>query len=434
MIENKTDKHICLFEICFAIYSIWYFLPVARGFFWGGTWNMIFFAFYLMAIGLAFLKSAKFDMKPMTAKTAFPIIAYMLVFLIYYYLDISHARAHIRVSFTFWGTFIFFMLTEKYPESQKRMAKYLIILFVITYATTLFQLVANPSIARTLTDASVEEELRRDEMMKNIGDIYVVQMSVLFIPFLMDLFIFKAKKMFHRILGLGILVLEFYFILSASFTLSLIVYVICIAMSVLLLSGSKSTVSTAMKIVIVGIFVILLMQVNWVNLFTSIANSIGNDYIAERFYGLRDMFITGVGTGDASNRPLLYLMSLETFFKNIYGVGPDYSYIPGSSGIGMHSQIFDDLARYGILALAFYIVFLKNFYKMLCMKFKEIGMERVVLPTILTYILFLCVNIGFRSPYESLVVLFLFPALPLLFSKQSKADGKENMLEEDNAQ
>ena len=432
--EINSQKQMRLFEISFAIYTMWYFLPIVRGSLFGGIWNVVFFSCYVVSVGLAFLKNLRIETSKFTKRAVYPIIAYMVLLLFYMFFGETYLAGHIRVSFTFWGTFLFFMMTEKYSESQKRIAKFVLILFLVTYATTFYQLATDPSLARKLTDASVEEDLRRVEMMKNIGDIYVVQMSILFVPFLMDLLIFKAKKTFHKILGLGILVLEFYFILSASFTISLIVYVVSIAMSILLLSGSKSTMNTVMKVAGVGFFALILMQVDWVSLFDSIASSIGNKYIAERFYGLRDMFITGVGTGDASDRPILYLMSLETFYKNIYGVGLDYSYIPGSSGIGMHSQIFDDLARYGVLAVAFYITFFRNFYKMLFLKFKEIEMERAVLPTILTYILFLCVNIGFRSPYESLIMLFVFPALPLLFSKESKAEGKESILKEENAQ
>lgn len=427
MVEQKPSKEMYFFELCFALYATWYFLPIARGFFFGGMWNLLFFGVFIMSIAFALLKNLRFEMKDRTRRAAVPIILYMLVFLVYCYLDISYANDHIRVSFTFWGTFFFFLLSEKYPKSQIRLAKYVMLLYLVTYVTTFFFLATDPSIARLLTDASVELDTRRDVMMKNVGDIYVVQMSVMFIPFIMDVLLFRAKKWYYKFAGILVLVLELYFLISASFTISLIVYIVAIILSIIFLSNNKDSVDIVIKIGLIGLFVLVLVNMDWANIFNNIANSISNETIAQRFKGLEAMFTTGLESSDASSRPLLYKMSFNTFLNHLLGVGPNYSYVPGHQGIGMHSQILDDLARYGLLALGFYCMLFKRYFQLLYSSYKEVGREKVVLPTLLVYILFLIVNIGFRSPYESLIVLFVFPALPYVLSKKenNETESKE---------
>lgn len=427
--DKVFDKKIKFFEICFIVYVTWYFLPAARGVFYGGQWNVFFFLPYALSIGHLLMKSFKLDSRSQVFRTFIPVAAYMIVMAVFYYFNYKSARAHIRVSFTFWGTYLFYMLSERYPESQKRIAKYLILLYIVTYATTFFNIMINSSVARMLTDASADKDLSRSTMAKNVGNIYLVQTSVIFIPFIMNMLFFGNKRFMKKLLCVGLLAFELYFLLSASFTLSLLVYVITIAISVLFLSANRNNMSMMFKLIVLVFICIILFSLDWAEIFRKLSDGIENEYIAQRFDGVASLITGGVGAENASSRPELYMMSLQTFFDTIWGVGPNYTYIPGFEGVGQHSQICDDLARYGVFGLMFYFTFFKRFYRMLYDKYKTVGQERVVLPMVLTYMIFLTVNIGFRSQFESIVILFILPTLPDLLSKS----GQETMPSEEEA-
>ena len=118
MVKHKTN--IKLYEILFCIYCTWFFLPFFQGFLFGGVWNNIFFSFYAMSIVLVGIRNIRKSHSAIETKVIYPIVIYMIVFTIMCMLDIKDANAHIRVSFTYWGTFLFFFCTEKDYESRIR--------------------------------------------------------------------------------------------------------------------------------------------------------------------------------------------------------------------------------------------------------------------------------------------------------------------------
>ena len=112
--------------------------------------------------------------------------------------------------------------------------------------------------------------------------------------------------------------------------------------------------------------------------------------------------------------------------RNPFGVGAHYSYVVGSKGLGYHSQILDDLARFGVFALAFYAAFFASYYKHLKEAWTRAGYPRIAIMVVITWILFLFLNIGLRSADESIVMLFLMPAIPLLLgARKSESNSKE---------
>ena len=84
----------------------------------------------------------------------------------------------------------------------------------------------------------------------------------------------------------------------------------------------------------------------------------------------------------------------------------------GEHGIGFHSEVMDDLARYGIFALGFYLLFFYEYARLLREQWTKVGLACVTFPVCTVYALFLLLNIGFRSADESIFMLFILPALP----------------------
>lgn len=401
------------FEPFLWIYYIWYYLPIVRVFFRSSTYNYIFFAFFIGAVSLCFIyafvsvKNIKVEYNALV-----PVLLYMAVFLLFVLLDFHTASRHIRISFTFWGTLMVYFFTSPFPDSQKRLSFLFLSMLFITTVTSTIGVILNPSAARTLAYAS--NDIQEDIVVRllNIGGIAFFQGLAICSPILVTFFKNNKYKWFSLIA----IIIIFISLLFASFAISLLM--LCVAVLLSLLSNSKSQ-STIQKFGI-GILVLLLIAVvPWSNLFYFLSDIMPNDSISVRFASIASSLADGFAGGNLDSRLQTYVTSLNTFLENPLGVGPHYTFVTMENGIGYHSQFFDDLARYGIFAIAFYVAFFFGYYKLLLQQWSKINMKQVVLPVVIVYFLFLCLNPGFTSEHEGVLVLFLIPAIPdLLFKKE----------------
>ena len=415
-------KKMKLFEFPFLIFITWYFMPIANGIFPNETWKIPFFCCYAGSMFLLILFANPKNKQNQTLdkrcefNIIIPIICYMIVFVCFWLMDWQDSREHIRVSFTFWGIYLFYYLSGTQVESRNRIAKWLIFMYVITYITTLIGLITDTSAVRALSHAATADEIRTEYLLRNISGIMLVQTSVFIVPFAFYLAVYKKDvKKKARICSIIFLFVELYFLVSASLSIALLLYFAAIILSILFCSKD-----VLLKCIVLIVFILCIMFVNFESVFLYLSDNIGNEYIEDRFRSLAAMFAGEGAEGDVALRLDLYTSSLETFWKNPFGVGPNYSYEMFDEGIGHHSQLFDDLARYGIFGLIFYITYLRAFYKLLKKKYQRIGLETIVLPTIILYISMLIFNLAFRTATEAIFVLYLLPAFAdiLYYKKQ----------------
>jgi hypothetical protein len=135
----------------------------------------------------------------------------------------------------------------------------------------------------------------------------------------------------------------------------------------------------------------------------------------------------GNATGDTAGRIDVYTRSISTLLHHPLGVGPYYFSYEAKKFIGTHSQILDDLARYGVAALAFCCVFIKRYYTLIEEKWSKIGIGSIAGSITIVYAVLLLLNIGFRSAEESVIMLFILPELPeiVLYQKEKKHKSRE---------
>ena len=405
MLQQYFSK-LKAFEPLLWIYYIWYYLPIARTFFRSSTYNYIFFAFFIFAVLLCFVyaivtvRSVKVDYNLLT-----PILIYMAVFLLLVLMGTSTAGKHIRISFTFWGTLIVYYLTKPYPDSQKRLSGLFLTMFFVTALTSLIGVIMNPNAARLLAYASNEIEEDLIVRMLNIGGIAFFQGLVVCVPLLITF----AKRNRFKIFSLVFICMIFVSLISASFAISLLMFVIAVFFG--LLSNAKSY-KTVTKFCMGLLVVLLLVFVPWSNVFSFLAEVVPNERISVRFESIAVSLKEGLVGGSLNARWQTYLISINTFLEHPLGIGPHYTYVTMENGIGYHSQILDDLARYGILAIVFYIAFFVGYYKLLCQQWKKIDMKHIAFPVLAVYFLFLCLNPGFTSEHEGVLMLFVIPVLP----------------------
>lgn len=405
-----------IFEPFFWVYYIWYYLPLMRAYFRSTRYNQLFFGIFLCGVLLFLFEICKKRQRIYLKFNALvPVLAYFALFFVFVLFDVQTASRHIRVSFTFWGTLIIYYFMDEYPNARKRLATLMFLMFAVTAITSLVGVIANPNAARVLTFAAneIEEDLMLRRM--NIGGISFFQGLCICVPVLMT-FIYQKK---YRILSCLMLIMIWFSLLAASFTISLTMFFVA------LLLGYFSNNTTAKKTLAAVLVLLVVMAIPWGELLFYLSSVIDNETISVRLTSMATSIINGSASGNLGSRIQVYEMSLNSFLENPAGIGPQYTYVTGQRGIGYHSQFLDDLARYGILGLVFYATFFGAYYKLLRKQWSKIQMEQVAGAITLIYFCFLILNLGFTAAHESVLMLFLMPAFPdLLQGRQQKKQAE----------
>lgn len=402
-----------VFEIFFWVYFIWYYLPFARAYFYSQFYNQIFFCFLVVAVLLCSVANLMRTKKiKLQATPIWPVLAYMLAFLFMVSLDMGTAGRHIRVSFTFWVTLFVYYLISQYPDAKRRLTNLVFVLFLCTMITSVIGVVTNQAAARILTYAANDIEEDMVLRLMNIGGISFFQGMVICVP-ICGAFLYKRQYCAFCCIFLATV---FIGIIAASFTISILMLLFAFLLTYLVNNSSYRNV-----IIGVGLSILVLL-IPWGVLLSNIAKMINNEMISVRLEAIATALSTGVVTGKLGGRMEVYQASLVTFLEHPLGVGPEYTFLAGQNGIGYHSQILDDLARYGIFAIAFYVVFFLSYYKLLRKNWETVNMSRIAMPVTVIYFLFLLLNLGFTSAHESVLMLFLLPSLPLIL-KKNKTDS-----------
>lgn len=405
-LRAKKPGILLLFEMLICIFYMWYFLPVVNTTLSAGFYKYIFFGCYFGGmVGLFLVNGFKVN------KITGAVLLYFLVLTTLYLLNVGDAHKHIRISFTFWGTALLYFGVLN-DGSRIRIGKFLLVIYIITCITSAIGVILDNSVARTITMAKADDTLQTSFRQKNIGSIYIFQSMAFWVPVLICL-----PKMFWTKLVSTILLVMILFVLSnASFFISIVVFVFALIFSLVV---KQKSVSRMIWVIIICVSLIILYVMGY-DLLTMLGNNVDNHNFAERIIGIRELLYGGKKVGDAGVRFELYLASLETFLKHPFGVGPHYSYIMFESGVGYHSQLFDDLARYGVFALAFYASFFMGYYKCLKANYNRLQNGEIAISIVVTYICFLILNLGFRSAEEGVLTLFLIPVFPLLIKPRQE--------------
>ena len=412
---------IHLAELFLGVYYLWFFLPFMRTTY-SGVYKYFFFIFFL--IGVALLIFENINVYGLQIKIKHTIIAPILIYMAFMaficLFDLHDARDHIRVSFTFWGTALVYYLMGVIPEGRRRFAQFLIVVAIFTTITSAIVIWEDPRAARALTSAVVtKENLAEDYALgrKNVSSIYLFQGIAVLSPIWIGLI---KKK--HIIFGLIGLIVSFLIIFRASFLIAVCAMILGVMLA--LVQSEKKNMFAFISVIILGFLVLFLP---WSNILGFLAGVIENKYISVRLNELSLLLEYGTIVGDTEGRIDAYMQSISTLFNHPLGVGAYYFSQEARGLVGRHSQILDDLARYGVAALAFYCVFLKRYYILLKEKWSKIGMGSVATSITIVYAVFLLLNIGFRSAEESVIMLFILPELPeiVLHRKEKKFELEE---------
>ena len=418
-IKSKSN-YIHLSEFFLAVYYLWFFLPFMRTTF-SGVYKYFFFLFFVVGVLLLILENVNaYGLQIKIKHTIIaPILTYMAIMIFLFLFDVQNARDHIRVSFTFWGTALIYYLMGVNPNSRRRFAQFLIVIAIFTTFTSAVVLWETPNAARALANSTVtKDNLAEDYFFgrRNVSSIYLFQGIAALSP----VFVFLMKKK-HVLFGLIGLILSFAILLKASFFISLCVMILGIALA--LVQKEKKNIPFS---IVITVLMLSMLFLPWSEILGFMADVVDNNVISVRLKELSLLLEFGSASGNTAGRLDVYMRSVSTMLNHPFGVGAYYFSSEAEKLIGKHSQILDDLARYGVFALVFYCVFLKRYYVLIKETWSKIGIGSIAGSITIVYASLLLLNIGFRSAEESVIMLFILPELPeiMLYLKEKKQKSR----------
>lgn len=389
-------------SVIFAVlYMITYTTPFFR-YFLGSNFRIVGLAFLMTWIVLALLAHGFRTISKFTGI----ILINILIFVFFALAGIGNVSSIIAGYVAFWS---FLIITEFYIQKNDTLSiRYLTVIMLIaisvTTVTTIFASMRFPNISKIRNTDSISGLSGNDLMYRlNAGGFdYIAGVSILAPAILLK---FKKQK------GLFLLIPFILFTVSifiSGYTIATLVYFIGVAL--VLLADKKGTIR--------GVRVLSLILILFVVVFFFVESDFViqfvegfNEHLASRLLEFQSFFKGDLGEeSDMGYRMELTRRSLNTFANHpFWGAGPYY--FAGTEKIGNHSQIIDDLARFGICGGLFYIVCIFYFSQWL-KRIRRISGQTFSL--VIPYLLFLIlsmVNPTLILPILGLVLFLVIPGL-----------------------
>lgn len=241
---------------------------------------------------------------------------------------------------------MFYYVVNNYKKKEKERLLYIILMLcIIGNILTLKELSVNPEISRLMAGTHLEGEKIKYYKLGVGGYGHVYAMS--FLTFGVVKWLKNTKNKFEKLFLIVFLIINYLFILYASYTTAIIMTVFLTGLA--FIDDWKKDYKI-LCIIFMGILVVIFGEAILEFCYEK-SNALGLVWVAKRFGQL--LYANETEDVMSLRRANLYMQSINTFIKNPILGGYEY---------GGHSQIFDTFARYGISAVLL-LVFLKK-----CMK------------------------------------------------------------------
>ena len=337
MQENKLieKKGMGLFEILLIAFFTAYFILPSFG-------ARVPFMFVLMAALGYCLCIALFERKASPKVSRFLTMISVLV-LVYVFtcetrtvaLSASNRELKIFISkmnsylMMFFPLLMFYRLKEHAGERNKKMLLYFAYaLMAYVFGKTLIEMIANPGITRHWSGfAEISES--------NIGS-YSFVYSVPFMAVIFGMFLLKARSSAAKLVFFICIVVCFYFLLLAQYTLALLITIIGLVVLFVQVYDSVS-IKALIVCLVIAFFVLAPYIFNW------LADNVPSESMSIRLREIGDFFSSGDASGEnLGSRMTLYITALQYFLRSpLYG-HRTLTFDP-------HSTIFSIMADTGLL-------------------------------------------------------------------------------------
>ncbi len=423
MKNNKLSlKNISVLLI--SIFLLWYLLPAIRfylnGFIANVIMTVVLITWSIIVIIIIYNQKKVFYHKYLL----FVVINIMFYICSLFFSNTGNISEFIKMGVIYWfPTFVFFFY---YSIGEKKAINYLFKLcffcIIVTIIPTIIELIRDSSSLRWMAYYAGQQLQEQTIKSKyNIGDFSFIYSLIFCIPILY----YYIKKNKNKKICIFLLILVILTILKASFSIAIILSLISLIMCFKNITLEKSKILSMIFLYI--IFLGLSLLVLFPNILVSFAKTINNNFISDRIIEIANALKnTSELEGDLSSRAELYMMSIKTFKNHpIIGIG-GYYYVE-NVGIGYHSQILDDLARYGIFYFVntlLFIIFYKKFLsEILAINVK---LKKIINIELIIYLLLLFVNPIYLCSWISMAIFILLPCMIYKERVELNEDTKQN--------
>lgn len=421
---KTKDKLIKFIEnmnlLFFILFLVWYILPILKVYLSGSIFNIIMTVDIIMFFITSYILAPEKFLK--LGKHTIIVIVCVLCYLlnIFFRGDIGNPIAFAKIGIIFWIPVIMTNLAIHYYTKEKKnfIIKAIMFCFIITLIPTLIALTKDNSIVRSMAYGGIDTQEDIENFRNNVGGFSFLYGLVVFIPILIYLLKEEKNKIFLFILLLAALIT----LIKGSFSIAIII--VLLSVGTLIFNYYKKR--TSKVLIIFMLLLVLILTFDFApNILNKLSKYVENPYIKTRIIEVSNFLDNADNAeGDLAGRFNLYGESLNTFIQHpLIGVGGYYYIENNNPGIGYHSQIFDDMARYGITSLIFVVLFFYEYRKSL-INISTKKENKIIINTALVSVLSLAVlNPCFNNEWVSVI---LFVLLPLYCSLERGEEDEKN--------
>ncbi|WP_455436891.1 hypothetical protein [Hungatella hathewayi] len=338
-----------------------------------------------------------------TIRYSYKVCAFIYIFVMVCsaFCGIGDARSVIMGYSAFWffAIMISFYIDKKLNRELRIIITIMLVIIIITNFTTIFANIRYSNISKMKGYALLDDQIYN---RLNVGKYdYITALSISYPAFM--LFHVKRKNIFSIML----LVSSVLAVVLSGYTIASIMLLIGILFGYISISGKKYF--PYICVIVISIFLCIFSS-----FFLNILKDI-NNHLYERIQEVIGFLFTentggSYNSGDLQGRFFEYFKSLSVFENYIFwGLGPIYSDITNAGRIGMHSQIIDDMARYGIISVVLFFAFLRSYYRYMChVSIESIKVVKVVL---FLFSITALLNPLFTSAAVGFMFLFMIPGI-----------------------
>lgn len=285
-----------------------------------------------------------------------PITAWVSYIIILRLLNFSTASwGNYFNNILFWFSIIIFSFNNNYMSIifLRKTIIYSFAIIVINLINNIWIIIDNPQMLQFITN---ESSLGITARSTNVGSTAFSLIVVLYISLMWSILTYE-KKSIKRGYIVSIIGISFMYVLIAAKTTALILLVVSIISFIYFQGSSKKETRSRFLIKFLLILLSLMGLIIAPHILQLIAELINNDNISERLFALSSLMKgDNINSNSMSFRLFAWDTSIKTFIANPF-LGIGYHTYMGLNfsgiGIGEHSEIFDNCAKYGLVGVLF---------------------------------------------------------------------------------
>lgn len=403
--QKKLSAVFQINLLCFVYICAWIILPAFRNATDSGIFRFVFFA----AAGIWFFTSVMVKSNWIDSiLPAFLIGVFFFLFVVIYYIfDYGNMQANAFVTPFFimlcisMGWFYECINNEKV---DRILIRTMVICFIITALTTIYNLSINMNVSRLLTSSSTSAAERLYLESRNIGSFDFIYGILILLPML--IVIIKSIKMTKKKLLLNLMIALLIIVCVGLSNFTIAYLFLGISLLLFFVPAKKNLKVRAMIIAVISVISLPIIINVLIYILSVVVDYIPSIMTRNKINGIINLLSGNIRIADLSQRVALVINSISSFISSPFiGIGAYYN---SNDIVGGHSQFIDDFARYGLFGATPLLIFFRKFRKHAMKNISTISLKNAYVFSWLYFIM-----LGLLNPVYGYGILFtVFVIMP----------------------